>query len=303
MNKLQNVYNNKNVLVTGGAGFIGSNIVKELVKLNTNVTVLDNFSTGSLNNLKDVINRINIIYADVTNIFSCKKAVAKKDIVFHLAALTSVNQSIQNPNLYYKVNTQGTKNLLEACRLCKNKIKFIFSSSASVYGTKNTLCSEDDTPNPQSPYAKSKLDSEFLCKKYNQKYNLNTGILRYFNVYGKNQNPNGEYAAVVAKFKYNLINNLPITIFGDGKQTRDFIHVDDVAMANILLATKEEMNGEIINVASGQSINLLKLISKLETELNKKTTKIEFQPAKVGDIKNSKANCQKYKNLRFDFPF
>ncbi len=296
MNNIKNFYENIDVLVTGGAGFIGSHIIKQLISLNAKVTVLDNFSTGNLNNLKDVISKVNIIYGDITNPFTCKKATENKKIVFHLAALTSVAYSVLYPETCYKINITGTKNILDACKI--NKIsKFIFSSSASVYGNKNTECKETDEPNPESPYAKSKLEGEKLCFEYNQKYNLNTAILRYFNVYGENQNPNGEYAAVVAKFKNCIQNNTPITIFGTGKQTRDFIDVKEVANANLLIATKDNLNNKIINIATGKSISLLELINLLEADLNKKAKSIEFLPSRAGDIIHSSANCQKYKNI------
>lgn len=293
---LQNFYKNKNILVTGGAGFIGSNICKELVNAGAKVTVLDNFSTGKLVNLKNILYKINIIYGDITNKFTCKKVTRNKDIVFHLAAMASVAKSIQTPNICYKINTQGTKNLLDGCK--KNNVsKFIFSSSSAVYGNRTDKCTETDTPNPNSPYAKSKLEGEKLCKEYYTEFNIQTACLRYFNVYGDNQDPNGEYAAVVAKFKYNLKNQKPIIIFGEGKQTRDFIHVDKVANANLKIAAQDNLSGEIINVATGKSINLLELINILEKETNQKANGINFQPVRQGDILNSSANCQKYLKL------
>ncbi|MBD3273255.1 NAD-dependent epimerase/dehydratase family protein [Candidatus Dependentiae bacterium] len=296
MKNLQGFYKDKNVLVTGGAGFIGSNICKELVNLGANVTIIDNFSTGNLYNLKNILSKINIICGDITNSFSCNKITKNKDIIFHLAAFVSVADSIKNPNLCYKINIGGTKNLLNACK--KNKVsKFIFSSSASVYGNRKDKCSEKDKPNPQSPYAKSKLEGEKLCKKYYKELGIQTACLRYFNVYGNNQNPDGEYAAVVAKFKYNLQNKIPITIFGDGKQTRDFIHVSKVAYANLKIAIEKNLSGQIINIATGKSINLLELIKDLEKEINIKNVGLTFEPQRPGDILNSSADCRKYQKL------
>lgn len=296
MKNLKKFYNDKNILITGGAGFIGSHLAIELIKLNAHVTILDNFSTGKLSNLKEIISNINITCGDITNPFTCKKATRNKDIVFHLAALTSVAYSVENPEICYKINIEGTKNLLEGCKQ-NNVSKFIFSSSASIYGNRDNICKESDKPHPESPYAKSKVEGERLCKEYNQKHNLNTGILRYFNVYGENQDPNGDYAAVVAKFSTNIKNNVPIKIYGTGKQKRDFIHVKKVALANIKLASLEKINNQIINVATGKSIDLLELLKKLEFELEKKAVKINFYPERAGDILNSVASNKKYKSL------
>ncbi|MFH1461583.1 MAG: NAD-dependent epimerase/dehydratase family protein [bacterium] len=295
MKNLQNFYKDKNILVTGGAGFIGSNICKELVKLEAKVTIIDNLSTGNLTNLKSILPQINIIYGDITNNFTCKKITKNKDMVFHLAAMTSVSQSVKTPDICYQINVQGTKNLLESCK--KNKVsKFIFSSSASVYGNRTNKCKETDTLNPQSPYAKSKVEGELLCKEYSN-YEIQTACLRYFNVYGDNQNPNGEYSAVIAKFKYNLKHNIPITIFGDGKQTRDFIHVDKIVNANLIIAAADNYFYEIINVATGKSINLIELIELLKKENKAKETKIKYEPTRKGDILYSFADCQKFNNL------
>lgn len=295
MINLNNFYKGKNILVTGGAGFIGSNIVQKLVKYEAKVTVLDNFTTGKLTNLKNILNKITIIYGDITNKFTCKKTTKNKDIIFHLAAMASVEQSVKSPIMCNKINVIGTKNLLEAA-VKNNVTKFIFSSSSSVYGNKNNTCKETDELNPQSPYAKSKEAGEILCKKYSTEYGIQSIILRYFNVFGDNQDPNKEYAAVISKFKYNLKNNIPITIFGDGKQTRDFIHVDKVAQANLISASKNYSH-ETINIATGKSISLIELIQKLKKENNYKEPKIEYKPSRKGDIQNSSANCDKFNKL------
>lgn len=296
MNHLRNFYANKQVLVTGGAGFIGSHLVEKLVELGAHVTVFDNFSSGNLNNLAPVFSRIAVTYADVRTSHSTRKATAKKDVAFHLAALVSVTQSVQNPQLCRDINTGGTANLLDGCK--ENCVPtFIFSSSSAVYGNQQGPCAEDRTTEPQSPYAQSKRDSEHLCKQYAEQYNITTACLRYFNVYGERQNPNGDYAAVVAKFKHNLRNNLPLTIFGDGKQSRDFIPVADVVLANLIIGTQSNIKGEIFNIGTGASINLFDLIAKLETELQTKAAAVTFQPARSGDIYQSQAVCDKYKKL------
>ena len=294
--KRQTFYAGKKVLVTGGAGFIGSHLVEELVKLKAKVTVLDNMHSGNINNLKNVFSHINLIYGDVTDPFTAQSATKQQDIVFHLAALISVAYSTQHPEICYKINVGGTQNVLEGCR--KNNVAtFVFSSSAAVYGNKTEICKETDEPNPLSPYAISKLKSEQLCKQYAQEHGINTVSLRYFNVYGQRQDPNGEYAAVVAKFTHNLKNKLPIIIFGDGKQTRDFIHVSRVVDANLNIAMHQNLHGDIFNIASGKSINLLQLIKQLEDEIQIKKKDVVFQDQRPGDIKTSLASCTKYQKF------
>ncbi|KKQ33573.1 MAG: hypothetical protein US49_C0001G0253 [candidate division TM6 bacterium GW2011_GWF2_37_49] len=296
MEQLKNFYQGKQVLVTGGAGFIGSHLVEKLVSLEAKVTVLDNFSSGSISNLKNVLAQINLNYADVSIPYVCAKATQGKDIVFHLAALVSVPQSLQFPEICHKINVFGTQNILDGC-VNSNIKSFIFSSSCAVYGNKSNPCKEDDEAMPLSPYAKSKLDAEQLCKKYASDFGLNAVSLRYFNVYGDRQKIDHEYAAVVAKFRHNLENKLPITIFGDGYQTRDFVHVSEVVDANLKIGAPDNLHGYVINVASGKSISILELIKKLEKEVGQKAVEITFQPARVGDITYSTANCEKLKRL------
>lgn len=288
---------NKKVLVTGGAGFIGSHLVEKLVELGANVTVLDNLSTGSLTNLQKVSNAITFIKGDIKTLNDCLSAARDCQIIFHLAAHVSVPESLQNPKECYETNVIGTLHMLEAAR--QNSIKrFIFSSSAAVYGPKEELCHEESICQPESPYGHSKLIGELLCQDYWHDYGVQTICLRYFNVFGNRQNPHGSYAAVVCKFKQCMQQNKPITIFGDGLQTRDFIGVDSVVDANIQLAMSADHNaGTIFNIGTGQSISLLELITQLKKEFPFYVHKPIFKPARQGDIKHSRADCSKYQML------
>lgn len=293
--ELKEFYNNKNVLVTGGAGFIGSHLVEKLVELGARVTVFDNFSSGSLNNLRNVLPFISVTCADIRSAHSIARATQRKDIVFHHAAFISVPLSLEQPELCNAVNTQGTRNVLEGC--IQNDVKsFVFASSSAVYGNSAKINTEEDPVNPLTPYAVSKIDGENLCKTYAQKSSLSSACLRYFNVYGERQRANGEYAAVVAKFKENLLNQKPITIFGTGMQTRDFIPVQDAVMANLKVAMIPDLKGEIFNIGSGKSTNLLELLAQLESDLKVQRAGITFAPARSDDIFYSCASCEKYKN-------
>jgi UDP-glucose 4-epimerase len=291
---LENFYKGKKILVTGGAGFIGSYVTESLIEMGAHVTVLDNFSNGTLENLRSVLTRVNVLHADVTSAYSCERATKGQDIVFHLAAFIFVAKSIKNSSFCEEVNVTGTYNILEGCR--KNGIKrLVYSSSSAVYGDKNESCSEEDLPNPQTPYAKSKLMGEKLCKNYAADYAMNMICLRYFNVYGDRQSTKGDYAAVVAKFEKCLQEKQPLTVYGNGAQIRDFVHVSKVVDANIKLAFLAQEGSETYNVASGKSINLFQLISKLEKKLNVRREEITFKAARCGDIEYSKADCKKIK--------
>jgi len=292
---MKNEYAGKKVLVTGGSGFIGSHLVEKLIKLEAKVTVLDNYSSGKLQNLRNILDRVNLVYGDIRSKQTCLKLTANQDIVFHTAALVSVPYSFQYPVLCKQINIMGTKNLLHGCKV-NNVRNFVFSSSAAVYGNKNDECNENDKPNPESPYAKSKLIGEQLCKEYSQKYGTNTVCLRYFNVYGDRQSTTSQYSGVVAIFKYNMQHNKPLIIYGNGKQSRDFIHVSKVVDANLRAGLAQNMQGEVFNIASGKSITLLELIEQLETENNLRATNISFVPARTGDIFVSKADCSKSVN-------
>lgn len=295
---MKNFYKDLPVLVTGGAGFIGSHIAEELVNLGAKVTIIDDFSSGSLLNLQNLKGKFKLICKSITDMSSCLEATKGQKVIFHLAAFISVPESIAKPDLCHKVNVDGTFNILEAARI--NKVeRLVFSSSAATYGPATEICKEDMIPNPQSPYGTTKLIGEYYFKQYATNYGLKTIVLRYFNVYGDRQNPNGAYAAVVAKFSDLMKNNKQITIFGDGLQTRDFVPVKRVAQANLTVAMLDQkyMNGQIFNVGTGKSITLLELVDMLKNKFSGYNQDIKFMPARDGDIKYSMADCSKFLNL------
>jgi nucleoside-diphosphate-sugar epimerase len=283
-------------LITGGAGFIGSHIVKELVKKNNKVKVLDNLSTGNLSNIKDVIEDIEFIKADIRDKEIVYKITKDVDYILHQAAIPSVIRSINNPLECNDNNLIGTLNLLYAAK--ENKVKrFIYASSSSVYGDIPKLPKEeDDTPQPISPYGVSKLAGEYYCKVFYKIYGLETVILRYFNVFGENQNPNSEYSAVIPRFIFRMLKNQPPIIYGDGNQTRDFTYVSNVVEANIQALTQEKAKGQIFNIASGRNISIKQLVELINSLLGKNLTPI-YQSSRKGDIKHSLASIDKAKKI------
>ncbi len=299
---MKTFYKNKQVLVTGGCGFIGSHIVCTLIDLGAQVTVIDDLSTGFVNNIEPVGDQITFIHKSITDPQVCDQATRDVDIIFHLAAFISVPQSVAAPQRCHEVNVDGTVNLLEAAR--KNGVdRFIFSSSAAVYGTPDAPCAENSTPHPESPYATSKLIGELYCQMYAQIYQLNTICMRYFNVYGERQNPHAAYAAVVAKFNDLMSQNKPVTIFGDGLQTRDFIPIEQVVEANLMLGMlpPEQLNGDLYNVATGKSMTVLELFDQLKEGFPGYNLEPTFAAARLGDIKHSQAVCTKMKRLYDEF--
>jgi len=296
--KMKNFYKDTPVLVTGGAGFIGSHIVHKLVELGAQVTVLDDLSSGNIENLKDITHKINFLCDSIVDMNACLKATKNQKVIFHLAAFISVPESIEDPKRCHEINVDGTFNILEAARI-NNVKRFVFSSSAAVYGPTEHTCKENMPFDAQSPYGTTKAIGELYCKQFATNFGLNTVVLRYFNVFGPRQNPNGAYAAVVAKFTDLMKKNKPVTIFGDGLQTRDFIPVADVVNANLTVAIldQSQMNGQVFNVGTGKSINLLELIDMLKKDFPEYTHEPLFKPARAGDIKHSSADCSKYQEL------
>ncbi len=280
-------------LVTGGAGFIGSHTVKELVRLGQKVTVLDNLSGGKLENLAPVNAQINFIKGDVCDYNALLDACNGVDYVLHLAALTSVAESMDKPRETAQINVQGTANILEAAKQCGVK-RVVFSSSAAIY---NTNRQQDIPSNCQSPYAWSKQASENLCQLYTRVFGLETVVLRYFNVFGMGQDADRAHAAVIAKFVQMAQENKPLEIDWDGLQSRDFVNVKDVVQANLLAMTKG-VPGEIYDVASGHTCTLLELVDTLEKVSGQKLKQVS-RPKRPGDVHQSSADISKIKELGY----
>ena len=273
-------------LVTGGAGFIGSHLVEELLKSHHTVRILDNFSTGSPSNLTGWLDQVELIRGDIRVPADVQAAVDGIDTVFHLAAHISVVDSMRNPAECFDINVTGTNLLLQTARDANVK-KVVISSSAAVYGDQETLpIRENAQIKPISPYGASKRMDEILGGLYTRSFGLPVVCLRYFNVYGPRQNPNSAYAAAIPIFIQRMLNGKAVTIHGDGGQTRDFIYVKDIARANILAAQSNEVNGLIVNICGGKPVSILELAKTLQ-ELIPDAPAPEYGPAREGDIYNS----------------
>lgn len=285
-------------LVTGGAGFIGSNIVHQLVKNGDQARILDDFSTGLKGNLVGIENKIEIIEGDIRDYKTVEKAVTKMDYVLHLAALPSVPRSVKDPVTSNEVNVTGTLNILECARKANVK-KVVSSSSSSVYGESEELPkNEAMIPAPLSPYAVTKLTGEHYCRVFWELYKLPTVSLRYFNIFGPRQNPDSEYAAVIPKFINALYNGENPVVFGDGKQSRDFTYIDNTVHANLLAATDDNIVGTELNVACGSQFTLNQLLDYLRDIMGSET-EAEYTDPRPGDILHSYADIAKFKKLGY----
>ena len=281
------------VVVTGGAGFIGSNLVSALVKYNT-VRVIDNLSTGYIKNIKNFIKntQVEFVKGTITNINFLRRTFKDIDYVFHLAAIPSVPRSIINPIKSNYTNINGTLNVLVASR-DNNVKKVIYSSSSSVYGDTPSLPKKEDMkPLPLSPYAVGKLTGEYYCQAFTKVYDLSTICLRYFNIYGPQQDKLSEYAAVIPRFITSISNDKSPVIFGDGEQTRDFTFVKDAVNANILAAASKETG--VFNIAYGKRISINDLAKSIMNITGKKIKPIYKEP-RSGDIRHSLADISKAK--------
>ena len=297
---MKQFYHNKKILVTGGCGFIGSHIVEKLIEFGAQVTILDNLVSGSIDNIANVKNKVKLFKKSIVDYAACDKAVAGNEIIFHLAAYTSVPGSVADPQLCHGTNVNGTFNLLYAAR--KHEIKrFVFSSTSAVYGPREDECKESDTHlNPISPYGATKLMGELYCHQFSLLFGVPCVMLRYFNVFGPRQNPHSQYAAVIAKFNYLLERNEPLTIFGDGSQTRDFVHVKEVAEANLLVGMTEQLlvNREVFNIGTGKSISVIELAEHMKKQYPTYTGAIQFAPARDGDVPHTQMNAKKFNGLK-----
>jgi len=276
------------VVVTGGCGFIGSNIAEELIKKHY-VVVIDDLSTGRIENIRSLQDKENFefVRGNITDLGLLKQIFEDVDCIFHQAAIPSVQRSVENPLDTNEANIKGTLNVLIAARDCGVK-KVVYASSSSVYGDTPELPKKENMkPNPQSPYAVSKLTGEYYCKVFSEIYGIKTICLRYFNVYGPKQDPASEYAAVIPRFINRVLNNQPPIIFGDGNQTRDFTFVKDVVKANIL-AMEKNVEG-VFNIAYGQQISINELANKIMEIVGVKLNPVYDKP-RPGDIRNSLAD-------------
>jgi UDP-glucose 4-epimerase len=286
------------VLVTGGAGFIGSHLVQRLVDSGHSVRVVDNLATGFRHNLDELRDRIDFVEADVSDFDVCAAAVEGVDVVFHVAALPSVPRSMADPLGTHSANVNGTLNLLEAGR--RNGVKrFVYSSSSSAYGDTPVLPKvESMEPLPRSPYAAAKLSGEMYSLAYARAGLLEAVALRYFNVFGPRQDPNGPYAAIVPLIFRAVVTEAPVTIFGDGRQTRDFTYVDNVVEANVLAATGPgpKVSGHAVNVGAGNRVSLLDLIAMAE-EITGRRVDVRHLPERAGDVRDSQAGLDRARDV------
>lgn len=290
------------ILVTGGAGFIGSNLCESLIANGNKVTCLDNFATGKHDNLIHVINNKNfeLIEGDIRNLETCQLACAKVDYVLHQAALGSVPRSINDPITSNSVNISGFLNMLVASRDAQVR-RFIYAASSSTYGDSQSLPKiEDKIGLPLSPYAITKYVNELYAKVFNEIYNIDTIGLRYFNVFGRKQDPNGAYAAVIPKFVSRLINHESPIINGDGSFSRDFTYIDNVIEMNIrsIVTTNDYAVNEVYNVAYGNQTKIIELVSILKEILSEfdpeiADVDIQYGPERKGDVPHSLASIKK----------
>ena len=286
------------ILVTGGAGFIGSNLSEALLKRGHRVRILDNFSTGKRENLNFQHRRasLEILEGDIRDFRACQRAMDGIEIVFHQAALPFVEQSVEDPLTAHAVNVDGTVHLLAAARDAQAK-RFIYASSCAIYGDDPTLPKREEmVPNPLSPYALHKQVGEEYGRLFCRLYGLETISLRYFNVFGPKQDPNSIYSAVIPRFIGAILRGRPPVVFGDGEQSRDFVFIGDVVYANLLAMAARRVRGETVNIASGRRTALNQLLEVLGTILGEGVKPIYQRPRK-GDIRHSSADIQKARRL------
>jgi UDP-glucose 4-epimerase len=285
-----------NFLVTGGAGFIGSHIVERLVNSGYKVKVLDNFSSGSMENLSDFLDKIDLIKDDIRNLEILRASLKGVDCVLHHAALRSVPKSLNNPYEYNEVNINGTLNLLKASYELGVK-RFVFASSSAIYGDSESFPEkEEDSPKLISPYALTKLTGEYYCRIFTEIYGLQTVSLRYFNVFGPRQALDDEYAVVIPKFIIHTLKDEPAPIYGTGKQSRDFIYIDNVVDANILAATKEDVESGVYNIGTGKSHTILELL-RILNQIMHRSIKPVFEKPRPGDVFKTQADISKAKRF------
>lgn len=299
------MYRNRNVCVTGGAGFIGSHLCEALVRYGANVTVIDDLSNGLRDNLAAIADRIRFVEGSILDPIALKAAFEGVEIVFHQAAIASVPRSVKEPARYFEINATGTLRVLEAARASSQQHasaggirRVVYAASSSAYGDRDELPKvETMSPMPLTPYASAKFAGEHLLRTYCYCYGLSGVSLRYFNIFGPRQRPDSPYAAVIPRFAQAYLTGSKPVIFGDGLQTRDFTFVENAVRANLLAgASENDLRGEVINIACGERFTLLELVNAIAQHLGVKP-EYELAPPRLGEVRHSLASIDAARQL------
>jgi len=279
-------------LVTGGAGFIGSHIARALVDAGARVRVIDDLSTGSVQNLDEIGGEVEFINASINDAAALNRAVQGVELVFHEAAIPSVPRSVQQPRETHDASVNGTFNLLLAARDAGVR-RVVYAASSSAYGDQlESPKVESMRPDPLSPYAAAKLVGEYYCQVFTRSYKLETVSLRYFNVFGPRQDPSSQYSGVISRFILALESGKRPTIFGDGEQTRDFTYVANAVAANMRAAQAPEASGKVFNIANGKSISINEVLEVLKRLTGRNEIKADYAPTRAGDVRDSLADLK-----------
>ncbi|HEX8493568.1 MAG TPA: SDR family oxidoreductase [Pyrinomonadaceae bacterium] len=285
------------VLVTGGAGFIGSHLASALAEGGARVRVIDDLSTGHRENLEEIGGEIDFVNASLADEAATRRALEDVELVFHQAAIPSVPRSVDNPKETHVACVDGTFTLLAAARE-RGVRRVVYAASSSAYGDQPTLPKKEEMrPEPLSPYAVAKLVGEYYCQVFNRVYNLETVSLRYFNVFGPRQDPSSQYSGVISRFISALLSNQQPVIFGDGEQSRDFTYIANVVAANMRAAETTSGVGHVINIANGERTTLNELLSVLKTITGRTDVQAEYRPPRVGDVRHSLADITQARAL------
>ncbi|HKE60230.1 MAG TPA: SDR family oxidoreductase [Pyrinomonadaceae bacterium] len=285
------------VLVTGGAGFIGSHIAAALASSGARVRILDDLSTGHRENLEEIGGDVDFTQGSVADVDVLKKVLDGVELVFHEAAIPSVPRSVENPLDSHIASVDGTFSLLLAARDCKVR-RVIYAASSSAYGDQPTLPKREDMlPDPLSPYAVAKLVGEYYCQVFARVYGLETLSLRYFNVFGPRQDPGSQYSGVVSRFISSLLSDQTPVIFGDGEQSRDFTYIENVVSANLKAAEAKSGFGRVINIANGERVTLNQLLAELKDLTGHPAVQAEYRDTRVGDVRHSLADVSAAREL------
>ena len=276
--------------MTGGAGFIGSHIALSLANSGARVRILDDLSTGHLENIEEIGGEVDFVQGSVADVVVLDKVLEDVELVFHEAAIPSVPRSIENPRQSHIASVDGTFSLLLAARDRKVR-RLVYAASSSAYGDQPTLPKREEMlPDPLSPYAVAKLVGEYYCQVFTRVYGLETVALRYFNVFGPRQDPGSQYSGVVSRFISMLLKNERPVIYGDGEQSRDFTYIDNVIEANLKAATAKDLSGTVFNVANGESVTLNQLLAELKELTGRSEVTAEYRDSRIGDVRHSLAD-------------